>query len=127
MRQQKTPGTSFATAQPAPWMKPAFVVLAMVFIISGVLLWQEWENAQADLAVQSKTLKAKTEANAELKAHNTTTGEYLQKFSKDPEFQNRIARERLNYASPDEIIIKLDPAPPATKPATTTDRETPKK
>lgn len=123
MRQSKTQGTHFISSQPAPWMKPAFVVLAMLFLVAGFLLWDQWESAQADLAVQTKALKSKTEANADLKARNSATGEYLQKFSKDPDFQMKIARERLGYVGEGEIIIKIDP-PPQPKPAKT---EEPKK
>lgn len=120
MRQSKTQGTHFISSQPAPWMKPAFVVLAMLFLLSGFLLWDQWESAQADLAVQTKALKAKTEANADLKARNSAASEYLQKFSKDPDFQMKIARERLGYAAPDEIILKIEP-PPRQKPANPTE------
>src|SRR3954471_2146156 len=106
MRQPKTQGNSFASSPPAPWMKPAFVILAMLFLVACGLLWDQWESAQADLAVQTKALKSKTEANAELKARNSSASEYLQKFSKDPDFQMKIARERLGYVDPTEIIIK---------------------
>ncbi len=35
---------------------------------------------------------------------------FLQKLSSDPEFLERVAREKLRYAKPDEWILRFEPS-----------------
>lgn len=101
-------------------MKAVFVVEASIFLLVAILLWEQWESAQAELTNMNKQLKAKSdelEAGARERDNNIA---YLNKFQNDPEFKRREARQRLGFVEPGEVVFRLspgdgEPAKPATK------------
>ena len=117
MRQPKPTGTAFPSTPPAPWMKAVFIAEVALFALAALLLWDQWECAQGELAVQSRLLKSKTSATEALRREQENTREFLNKCNNDPEFLRRVARQRLGYTEPGEVIFRLDPPPkPATPP-----------
>lgn len=90
-------------------MKAVFVVEASIFLLVAVLLWEQWESAQAELTNMSKQLKAKSdelEAGTRERDNNIA---YLNKFQNDPEFKRREARQRLGFVEPGEVVFRLSP------------------
>jgi cell division protein FtsB len=47
--------------------------------------------------------------------------EFLQRLQTDPAFLEHVARERLNYAKPDELVFRFDVDPLTSAPATNLD------
>lgn len=116
MRQSKKNGTTFAPAQPAPWMKAVFVVEAALLILIILFGWEQWDDAQRELAIKTRDLKAKQESNQALARENDNSYQFLTKYTNDEDFRKRVARQRLGYAEPGEVIFRLDPPPKPANP-----------
>jgi cell division protein FtsB len=116
MRQPKTSGTTFVSSQPAPWMKAVFVVEAALLVLIVLFGWEQWDDAQRELAIKTRDLKAKQESNSALARENDNSYQFLTKYTNDEEFRNRVARQRLGYTAPGEVVFRLDPPPKPSNP-----------
>lgn len=92
-------------------MKAVFIVEASIFLLAGILLYQQWESAQAELVNMHKQLKAKAEERDAMQREHENNMAYLNKFQDDPEFKKREARQRLGFVEPGEVVFRLDPPP----------------
>ena len=119
MRSERTAIASEPTAsnaEPAPWMKPAFIVISALFFISVLVIWDQWESAQTDLTIKNREHAAKLAAYESLLNANKTSGEFLNKYNNDADFRMRVARQRLGYTEPGEVVLRLDPPPKPVNP-----------
>ena len=71
---------------------------------------------QVVIAIKTRDLKAKQESNAALARANDNSYQFLTKYNNDPDFRMRVARQRLGYAEPGEVILRLDPPPKPANP-----------
>ncbi len=88
-------------------MKAVFVIEASIFALAVLLLWEQWDSAQAELTNMHKQLKAKSDERDTMKRDQENTLAYLGKFENDPEFKKREARQRLGLAEPGEVVFRL--------------------
>lgn len=116
MRQSKQPGTTFAPTQPAPWMKAVFVAEAALLVLIVLFGWEQWDDAQRELAIKTRDLKAKQESNQALARENDNSYQFLTKINNDDDFHMRVARQRLGYTAPGEVILRFDPPPKPVPP-----------
>lgn len=115
MRQPKNPGSTFASSQPAPWMKGVFFLEAALLVLVLLFGWEQWDDAQRELALKTRELKAKQESNQALADENAKSLGFLTKYNNDADFRLRVAKQRLNYTEPGEIVFRLDPPPKPAK------------
>jgi len=94
------------------------VLLALVGVLSAFLFLQakreldHFKNREGELHQQLANLQVQLEAREE----------FLQRLQSDPDFLDRVVRQRLGYARPDELIFRFDvdrktATLPGTKPA----------
>jgi cell division protein FtsB len=91
------------------------ILLLIVAAILGVALWylpliRQNEVLRRDILMLEGRIAKELERNRKLSAE-------LEAYH-DPRTLERLARERLNYARPDELVIRFEP-PPATNPPAT--------
>jgi cell division protein FtsB len=74
------------------------VILIGVFAFTLTQTWRTYRAFSADVAAQQQELAA---AEAELARSDA----YLRKLLEDPAFLEKVARERLGYAAPGELLF----------------------
>jgi cell division protein FtsB len=80
------------------------VLLALVVFLGGLLLqtYRKYENFRArELRIEQKLAQARKEFDRK--------EAYLLRLMEDGEFLERVARERLGYARPDELLFRFPP------------------
>ena len=85
------------------------VVLVVLAILSLFAVWdfpliQENERMRADNLRLEDALQKETEKSKQLEAQ-------IDALTHDPKTIERLSREKLGYAKPDETVIHFDPAP----------------
>lgn len=80
------------------------MVLLAVSIIFGVMLATTWREYQAFNAREA----AHRERLTELRIQKAEREAYLRKLLDDPEFLDRVVRERLGYSREGEIIFRFE-------------------
>jgi cell division protein FtsB len=87
------------------------VVLALLLALGSAYAAKLIHDAQFDV---DKFQKSQDDAQAELASQTLELNkqkEFLARLQNDPDFLERIARERLIYAKPDETIYRFDVDP----------------
>lgn len=82
------------------------VLLALIVFFSSLILrtHREYKNFRArELMIEAKLIQARKEF-AQKEA-------YLSRLLEDPEFLERVVRERLGYARPDELLFRFTDEP----------------
>ena len=97
--------------RPPPWMKFTFFAVCAVMVVVAVFGWEQWEDARRDYAAKQREFQAKSEQNAKLQRDTDSVANFLLKFDNDPAFRDRVARQKLQYVAPGEVIFRLDPPP----------------
>jgi cell division protein FtsB len=82
-----------------------FLLLLLVAVMVGLGLvwsqtWREYETFGERHAEVEQRL-------AELREHREEKEAYLRAFLNDPEFVERVVRERLGYVRPDETVFRF--------------------
>jgi cell division protein DivIC len=91
------------------------VLLAAVGVLTGYLLHnaqleeEHFRKQEDDLRQQLADVTVKLQKNEE----------FLQRLQSDPDFADRLARLRLGYAKPDELIFRFDVDPVTGAPLNT--------
>ena len=86
------------------------LVIVLIVILSGVttglvLVWSQ--TRREDLAFTEKYEAAEARL-ASLQEERKAKEAYLRAFLNDPEFVERVIRERLRYVEPGEIIFRFE-------------------
>ena len=91
-----------------PFYKALFYVLAVISLVVNVCLIAVIIKASSENASMRDRLLS-NEAHA-LKLHEeyTKMHVYLDRFMRDEEFSNRVARDRQNYVKPNEFIFRFE-------------------
>lgn len=82
------------------------VLLALVLFLSSLIVqtYREYNNFRArELRIEAQLIQARKEF-AQKEA-------YLSRLLEDPEFLERVVRERLGYARPDELLFRFSDEP----------------
>lgn len=82
-----------------------FLLLLLVAVVVGLGLvwsqtWREFKTFGEQQAEAEKQL-------AELREHREKKEAYLRAFLNDPDFVERVVRERLGYVRPDETVFRF--------------------
>lgn len=99
-----------------PWRK--LILLGLAAILAGlvatfsVLLHQTWQEYRA--FSQREAMLATRLAAIQKDAASRQA--FLEKLHQDPDFLERIVRERLGYARPGDILYRFPDAPPPAPP-----------
>lgn len=102
-----------------PWVNYAFFTMCVLVVVIAFVGWDQWEDARRDYAAKQRELQIKNDRNLRLQNEARNTYEFLEKHINDPEFRQRIARERTGGAAPGEIILRWGSGTTAPTPATT--------
>ncbi len=82
------------------------VLIALVVFFSSLIVQthREYKNFKArELRIEAKLTQARKEFEQK--------EAYLARLLKDPEFLERVVRERLGYARPDELLFRFSDEP----------------
>lgn len=80
----------------------------------GYFFWEAWNDSQQQLAMLERIKNERTKEVDALQHRLENNKEYLDLVLKDPPtFFRNEARQRLGYVSTGEIVIKVEPPPPA--------------
>jgi cell division protein FtsB len=102
------------------------VVLAVLLVLGGVYAGKTIHEMQIEVA-RSRNEEEKVESQVDdLKTKLDQDHEFLQLYETDPDFVERVARERLkNYAKPNEFVYRFDPDPLTSAPVGNLDSSPP--
>ncbi|WOO42054.1 septum formation initiator family protein [Rubellicoccus peritrichatus] len=78
-----------------------FIGVCILFAIALSNTWREYQAFEDREATYRQKL-------ADLRAEKAQREAYLRKLLDDPEFLDRVVRERLGYSREDEIIFKFE-------------------
>jgi len=84
----------------------AGVLLALVIFFSSLMVqtYREYKNFRVrELRIEAKLTQARKEFEQKEM--------YLARLLEDPEFLERVVRERLGYARPDELLFRFSDEP----------------
>ncbi len=83
------------------FMLLGMLVVLVIFFVSLLLkTHREFENFKArQNRIESRLIQARNEFEQK--------EAYLQRLMEDPEFLERVARERLGYSRPDELLFRF--------------------
>lgn len=82
------------------------VLLALIVFFSSLMVqtYREYKNFRVrELRIEAKLTQARKEFE-----HKEM---YLARLLEDPEFMERVVRERLGYARPDELLFRFSEEP----------------
>jgi cell division protein FtsB len=120
-------GKSAAAAEPEPLRKRAYdwaarawrpAGTAVAVALAGLLMWHVvngkdglsvWQQKRAEDRRLQKEIQDLEQENAQLRVR-------IDRLKSDPDAIERVAREKMHYAKPGEVIYDL-PTPPAAQPA----------
>jgi cell division protein FtsB len=92
------------------------VVLAILLVLGGVYAGKTIHETQLEVDhFRNDEEKVKGQLD-DLKVKLDKNQEFLQRLETDPSFLEYVARERLNYAKPDEFVYRFDPDPLTSAP-----------
>jgi cell division protein FtsB len=106
-----------------PQTQKFFLWCAVIaFCTVSIFMLSSYREETERLGALRDTEKQKRENLNKLEAERLRTTLFLDRFTRDPEFVNDQARERLGVAAPGELVIRVDSLPPpvpvnVTKPA----------
>lgn len=91
------------------WVSRILLILLIV-VLSAVstgliLVWTQTRREYA--AFQERHLEAQTRL-ADLQRERQSKEAYLRAFLNDPEFVERVVRERLGYVGPGEVVFRFE-------------------
>jgi len=78
-------------------------ILAGVVILFSVLLHQTYQEYQAFTAREAQLYSRLQQ----LQEENRSKQIYMEKLLNDPEFLERVVRERLGYSRPDDLLYRF--------------------
>jgi cell division protein FtsB len=87
------------------------VVLAVLLALGGAYAAKMVHDAQLEVDIFRQKQDEVQAQLTEQKNQLQKTQEFLQRLQNDPGFLDYIARERLGYARPDELIYRFDVDP----------------
>ena len=91
------------------WMAlwSGFLLATGLFIYTGAVLIPSALRERAQMRDRMVQLERKLAADERAIEKKKA---FLEKLSTDPEFLERVAREKLRYAKPDEWILRFEPS-----------------
>ena len=91
------------------WASRILLILLIV-VLSGVTtgLVLVWSQTRREYVAFEQRLEETSAHLASLRAEREAKEAYLRAFLNDPEFVERVVRERLGYVGPGEIIFRFD-------------------
>lgn len=79
-------------------------LFAAVAVFAGVFLYRDYQHL--DYSRKEKALLEQRLAG--LQAEANTRSERIAKLNGDPEYIEKVIREKLNYAKPDEVVFRFE-------------------
>ncbi len=107
----------FETTTAHPQTQKFLLWAAMIaFVAASIITFSAYRDETERLEALRMTEKQKEKDFAAMEANRLRTSLFLDRYTRDQEFVNDQARERLGVAAPGELVIRVDSLPPA-KPA----------
>jgi cell division protein FtsB len=108
----------FEAHEQQPQTQKFFLWVAVIcFFTASIYVFSSYRDESERVEALRMTERQKEKDFASLEAERIRTSMFLERYTRDQEFVNDQARERLGVAAPGELVIRLDGTAAAVAPS----------